>query len=98
MSCEYVRDYYGVPACVGRKIAFCGRPGIIAKDMGNYIGVTFDEDNPTIICPLHPTDGIEYLEMGIVRKMTRSQRRYQEYLDCADLYDSFAAFLGISQR
>jgi len=80
MSCEYVRRYYGVPACIGRRVTVYGQPGIIAEDRGHYIGVNFDKDAPGVIRNAHPTDHVEYLGMGNVRKMTRSQRRYQEYL------------------
>lgn len=93
MNCEYVQKYYGVPACIGRRVIFKGRPGIIAEDRGHYIGVNFDSDRAGIVFNVHPTDGVEYCEMGRLRKMTRSQRRYQEYLKCADCYDSFASFL-----
>lgn len=96
MSCEYVRQHYDVPAVIGRRVVVHGRPGIIAADRGHYIGVNFDDDKPGVIRNAHPTDKVEYQGMGTVRKMTRAQRRYQEYLDVADCYDSFAAYLGIS--
>lgn len=32
MNCEYVREHYGVPACIGRKVSYHGRLGIISKD------------------------------------------------------------------
>lgn len=95
VDCEYVKNYYGVPACIGRRITFKGRPGIIAEDRGHYIGVNFDDDKPGIIFSVHPTDDVEYGELGQIRKMTRSQKRYQEYLKVADCYESFAAFLGV---
>ena len=40
MNCDYVRNAYGVPACIGRKVVHKGRAGIISADRGNYIGVT----------------------------------------------------------
>lgn len=95
MDCEYVRDYYGVPACIGRRIIFNKRPGIIAEDRGHYIGVNFDTDKPGIVFNVHPTDDVKYGELGQIRKMTRSQKRYLDYLNVADCYDNFAAFLGI---
>jgi len=95
MACEYVRDYYGVPACIGRRVIAYGKPGIIAADRGNYIGVLLDEDKPGTIENYHPTDGIEYLDMGRIRKMTAGQRRYLEFIK-ADWFDgSFAEWLGI---
>ncbi len=93
MDCGYVRDYYGVPACIGRKVVVYGKPGIIAKDRGHYIGVNFDNDKPGVVFNAHPTDKVEYGDMGTIRKMTPSQKRYQKYLECADCFDSFKDFL-----
>lgn len=96
MNCEYVKKYYGVPACIGRRVIAYGKPGIIAEDRGHYIGILLDCDKPGNVNNYHPTDGIEYLdEVGKVRPMTRSQKRYDEYLR-ADWFDgSFADWLGI---
>lgn len=98
MNCEYVREHYGVPARIGRRVVVSGKPGIIAADRGHYIGVTFDTDKPGVIHNAHPTSNVEYLEMGMLRPMTRSQRRYAEYLDVADCFENFAAYLGIGSR
>ena len=95
MDCEYVRNYYGVPACIGREITLNGRPGIIVEDRGHYIGVNFDSDKPGIVCNAHPVDKVKYGVMGKIRRMTSSQKRYQDYLKVAECYDSFANFLGI---
>jgi hypothetical protein len=75
------------------------REGVICKDGGNYITVTFDEDKPGSTVSIHPTDpGLEYLGMGTIRKMTRGQQRYQDYL-AADYYDEgFASWLGIKVK
>lgn len=98
MNCEYVRQHYQVPAEIGRRVIMNGKPGIIAEDHGAHIGVLFDADKPNNIKPCHPTWKVEYGEMGKVRKMTRSQKRYREYLDVAECYDSFAAWLGIRKK
>ena len=95
MSCEYVRNYYKVPAEIGRRVIAYGEPGIIAEDRGHYIGVTLDSDKPGRVSNYHPTDGIEYLGMGTVRKPTRSQKRYRDFL-ASDCGNSFAEWLGIS--
>lgn len=94
---EYVNQYYGVNACIGQRVKVDGQPGVIAKDMGSYIGVNFDSDKPGLIKPCHPTWKVEYLGMGKLRKMTRSQKRYQEYLDSVynEAGHSFAYYLGI---
>jgi len=90
MSCEYVRNYYGVPAETGRLVCHAGRPGIIAEDRGNYIGVNFDDEKPGQVHNVHPTDeNLEYLGMGKVRKMTRSQRHQnhqRSYRDKSPLF------------
>ena len=93
MSLEYIQRCYKVPAEIGRRVLIDGRPGIIAEDMGAYIGVLFDDQPPNVILPHHPTSMVQYLGMGEVRKMTRSQQRYHDYLKVADCFDSFKDYL-----
>lgn len=88
----YVRETYGVPACIGRRIEFNGRSGVIAEDRGNYIGVNFDDDAPGQIVNLHPTERVTYLGTGPVRKPSRSQARYRRFVS-ADTGESFGEFL-----
>lgn len=92
MQCQYVQDYYGVPAEIGRRVTVNGKPGVIAEDRGHYIGVLFDDNKPNDISPCHPTWQVEYLGMGPVRKMTRSQQRYRRFLEYGDSFDSFIDF------
>jgi hypothetical protein len=95
MSCEYVREYYGVPACIGRRVrVYAGKEGVITEDRGHYIGVTLDTDKPGTVNNYHPTDGVEYLGMGTVRKLTRSQQNYQDYLrsDCGWSFSEWMLF------
>ncbi len=92
MSCEYAREYYGVPAVIGRRVVVYGKPGIIAEDRGHYIGVNFDSDKPGVIRNAHPTSEVEYGEIGVVRPMTRSQARYKRFLEFGDGFDSFVQF------
>ena len=97
-NCEYVRDYYKVPACIGRVIEYKGRKGIISKDGGNYIAVNFDDDKPVSTINIHPTDpGLKYIGIGKIREMTRSQQRYQDYVD-ADTGLSFAEYMGFLSK
>lgn len=93
MSLEYVRDFYRVPASIGRRVTVYGKPGIISADRGHYIGVTFDTDKPYVIHNAHPVDGVEYGDVGQLRALTTSQRRYRDYLDVADLYENFGHYL-----
>lgn len=92
MSCEYARDYYRVPAEIGRRVLVNEKPGIIAEDRGHYIGVNFDDDKPGVVSNCHPEWKVEYLKMGTVRKPTKSQKRYQRYHEYGDCFDSFIDF------
>jgi hypothetical protein len=92
-SCAYVRQYYGVPAAIGRRVTVYGRSGIIAADRGQYIGVNFDDAKPWVIDNAHPTAEVVYGDMAELRKLTRSQQRYQRYLDVADCFESFRHYL-----
>lgn len=93
-NCDYIRNYYDVPACIGRRVMVYGKPGIIAEDRGHYIGVNLDADKPSQIGNYHPTDGVQYLGMGKVRKMTRSQQRYRDFLrsDCGHTFAEWMLF------
>ncbi|MDC8803903.1 hypothetical protein PRZ61_10695 [Halomonas pacifica] len=91
-DCQYVRDHYSVPACIGRRVTVNGQPGVIAQDCGHHIGVLFDADKPGHISPCHPTWRVDYLGMGRIRRMTRAQQRYKRYLEFGDGFDSFLDF------
>lgn len=90
---EYVKEYYNVPACIGRVVEVSGRRGIIAEDRGHYIGVNFDDDKPGSISNCHPTSNVKYLGMGKVRRMTRSQKRYLRYIKSDGCFENFYHFL-----
>ena len=93
MNCEYIRDYYNVPARVNVRIKYQGEGGIIWKDGGNHVCACMDSDKPGKTIYIHPTDpDLKYLEMGKPRKMTLGQKRYRLYLDIGDCYDSFMHF------
>lgn len=92
MNCEYVKEYYGVPATIGRRVVVSGKPGIIAQDRGHYIGVNFDADKPGVICNCHPASEVEYGDMGKVRKPSKSAARYSRFLEYGDCFDSFIQF------
>ncbi len=98
MSCEYVRQYYKVPAEIGRRVkVYDGKEGIIAEDRGHYIGVNLDTDKPGVVHNYHPTDGVEYLGMGTVRKLTRSQQNYRDYLN-TESSDTFAEWMLFKRK
>jgi hypothetical protein len=97
MSCEYVKEHYGVPAEIGRRVLWKERGGIISEDRGHYIGVTFDDEKPGSVSNMHPTtEGLEYLGMGEVRRMTASQKRYQEFLNADWFNGTFSEWIGIT--
>ena len=95
MNCDYVRNYYGVPAEIGRRVSVNGRDGIIAEDRGNHIGVLFDDSNPNQIVPCHPMWKVDYHGLGKVREMTRSQKRYRDFIK-ADSGLTFAEWIGVA--
>lgn len=90
--CEYASQYYNVPADIGRRVIVDGNPGIIVEDRGNYIGVNFDSTKPGVVANVHPTWKVEYLDIGKIRKLTRSQIRYRRYLDYGDGFESFIQY------
>lgn len=97
MSFEYVKDYYDVPACYGRLISYGEQTGVIAEDRGHYIGVNFDDCKPGDVVNVHPTDeNLKYLGMGKVRKMTKSQQNYRDYLR-SEVDESFAEWMGFAR-
>lgn len=99
MAFEHIIKHYGVPAEIGRRVIVDGEPGVIAEDRGDYIGVLFDSQKPNSIVNCHPTWEVEYQGMGEVRKMTRSQKRYQDYLKAQEWYDgSFADWIGVKKK
>jgi hypothetical protein len=97
MSFEYIREYYGVPAELGRRVIVNGKPGVIADAMGHYIGVLFDEAEPGHILPAHSASCVEYLGMGEVKKPSRSRQRYLDYLKL-ECEETFAEYLGIKKK
>ena len=97
-NCEYVQENYGVPACIGRRVTYKGRPGIISEDRGNYVGVTFDNQKPGTVSNFHPkTEELVYLGMGKVRKLTQSQQNYQDYLR-SDCCETFTEWMGFGRK
>lgn len=91
---DYIKDYYKVPAELGREILFSGkRKGVIVEDRGQYLGVLFDDSEPHDISTLHPTWEVKYLDtFAKIRKPSKSKQRYMQYLD-ADSSLSFGEWL-----
>jgi len=93
---NYPKEYYGVPADISRRIRFRGREGVIVSTT-NYLQVNFDDRKAGHVDNVHPTDGVEYLDMGKIRKMTRSQKRYQDYLR-SEYSGTFAEYIGVKSE
>lgn len=96
MSCEYVRQFYNVPACIGRQVTAYGKPGVITKDFGHYIGIVLDGDSKRVPGRYHPTHGIVY--GGMAEKLPKPPKRtnFDAYQDECECYDGFVHFLGIN--
>ena len=97
MKDSYVKQYYNVPADIGRNVEYRGRVGVIYEDGGNYVAINFNDEKPGDVRSVHPTDpDLKYGEMGKIRNLTRSQKRYREYLR-SDSGLSFSEWLGIKK-
>ena len=93
MSFDYIQQYYKVPAETGRRVRYKDKEGVITRSLNQYIEIHFDGDKKPS-GPFHPTDGITYLGMGDVPKLTRSQLRWQRYRESDGAFDNFRQFLA----
>jgi hypothetical protein len=55
---SYVREMYGVPAEVGRKVTFNGEPAEIHGAEGQYLWIVLGEEREPML--VHPTWHIDY--------------------------------------
>jgi hypothetical protein len=92
VSFEYIQENYHVPAEFGRKVIVYGRAATIVEDRGHHIGITYDDEMPGRVHSAHPTCEVQYLDMGTVRKLSRSKLRYRRYLACDGRFSSFLEF------
>ena len=93
MAFEYIQQHYGVSPQIGQGVIVYGKPGVIIEDRGHYIGVNFDSDKPGVSSNCHPIDGVVYGEMQKIKKPTKSQQRYQQYIDDDWFSESFGDYL-----
>lgn len=99
---EYVNRYYGVNACVGRRVVAYGKPGVIVEDFGHHIGIVLDAHPLSEPGRYHPTDGITYgdvVEYTPPKLSDRKQRAKQNYRDFmhADYGHDFHEWLCINK-
>lgn len=94
-SFEYINKRYNVFPKLNQAVTYKGQKGQIVGDTGNYLLVTFLDEAATKKHPIHPTDDcLEYLdEILPAREMTRSQIRYQQFLN-SDSGMSFGEWLA----
>lgn len=98
---EYVNQYYGVNACVGRRVLAYGKPGTIVKDFGHHIGIILDDEPLSEPGRYHPIDGITYGEVvdyappKLSSRKQRAKQNYRDFID-ADYGHDFHEWLGIS--
>lgn len=98
MNLKYIKSHYGIDCYIGQEVEEEGtkRKGVIVKDSGHYVGVNMYDEKPCVVGNYHPSSLI-YHGKGKIRKLTRSQKNYQEYLksesDC-----SFAEYMGFKKR
>ncbi len=88
---QYIRDYYEVPAVIGRVVYYKDRRGVVCGSHGPHVKIWLEGDkNPGYY---HPTYELTWTdEIGPLPKLTRSQKMYRAYLDM-DVCDSFHDFL-----
>ncbi|MEG1082303.1 MAG: hypothetical protein RSE44_27570 [Pseudomonas sp.] len=94
--CEYVQQYYQVPACIGRRVIAYGKPGVITADFGHYIGIVLDDSTKRQPGRYHPVDGIEYGEMAGQLPKPPRRTNYDRYYDEEWTCD-FHEYLGINR-
>lgn len=98
---KYIKKYYGVNADMYREVVVDGKKGVIAEDMGTYIGVYFYDKLTEDPMPCHPTWKVEYLDSFNHKppfiKLSRSQKRYRDFKS-ADMGISFKEYLGITSK
>jgi hypothetical protein len=88
---QYVRDYYKVPAYVGRVVYAGGKRGVVVGASGPHLKVNLDgARHPGVY---HPTDSMRWTEeTAPLPKRTRSQRNYDAYLH-SETTESFIEFM-----
>lgn len=100
MEFQYIKEFYVVPAEMFREVIVDGEKGVITKDLGHRIGVTFYDKNDKTPLPCHPTWKVEYLETfnkkPPVNKNWRAKQKYKDFLS-ADSDLSFRQWLGIKK-
>lgn len=69
---EWIKEYYNVPAQIGRDVIVGGKLGTIVEDMNTYIGVIFKVDQRDYAVPCHPTSEVVTWKHSIVLRQLKS--------------------------
>lgn len=75
---SWIRDRYGVPALVGGKVVFDGKPGVIVSLHGGSIHVRLDVTKQVV--PVHPMWRMEYLDRAVAAPEAPKRTRRVETL------------------
>lgn len=62
LGLAYIRGYYGVPATVGARVLFDGKPAVITGTTDAYLLIRIDGQSNSV--PVHPTWHMEYPPQG----------------------------------
>jgi len=88
---QYVRDFYKVPAYVGRVVYAGGKRGVVTGASGPHVKVCLDGARRAGI--YHPADQIVWTEESApLPKRTKGQRLYDAWLN-SECNESFIEFL-----
>lgn len=88
---QYVRDYYHVPAVVGRVVYARGKRGVVVGASGPHVKVHIDGERRAGI--YHPTDEMRWTdEFAPLPKKTRAERNYDAYLH-SETSETFIEFM-----
>ncbi len=96
MSKEYIKRYYGLDVFVGQKVKYKNVIGVAVR-ITSYIGVNLDDKKAGDCIYIHPRDEnlIYFDESKSIRKMTKSQQNYAEYLR-SECDETFAEWMGFT--
>lgn len=87
---EYIRNYYKVPAFVGRVVLYKGKRGVVTGASGPHVKAWFGDSKHDVI--VHPMDLHWTDETGQLPKRTRGQRNYMAWLH-SETNETFIEFM-----
>ena len=96
MSKEHIKSFYDLDVFIGQKVKYRNVVGVVTN-ITNHIGVNLDDKKAGDCVYIHPQDDdlIYFDESKAIRKMTRSQQNYAEYLRL-EIDETFAEWMGFA--